>query len=411
MKSVIGIIGEYNPFHNGHKFHLEESKKIAHADYSIAVISGNFVQRGNVSIIDKWSKTEMALNNGIDLVIELPTIYSVSSAENFAYGAIKTLNSLNVVDFLAFGSETGDIDTLNLFADIFTKQPSEFVSLLNHELQKGISFPKARENAALMYLNDIRKYSNVLSSPNNILGIEYLKALKKTRSNIRPLTIKRQNVEYKDISVKNNFASATSIREMLIKNKLSKLPYVMPKETYKIFYDNFQKGHIIKDLSSFEKEIIFSLRKMTLDEIANIPDVSEGLEHNIKKTANSCNTLEEFMNIIKTKRYTNTRIQRILLYSLLGITKKDMKDSAKNIPYIRVLGFNDKGKELLSVISNSNKNIDIVTSVKKYIDNGNPSKYSKRMLDIDINATNIYTLEYAKDSWANLDYTHNLIIK
>ena len=410
MQSIVGIIGEYNPFHNGHKYHLEESKRILHADYSVAIISGNFVQRGNVSVIGKWSKAEMALNNGVDLVLELPTIYSVSSAENFAYGAIKTLNALNIVDYVSFGSEIGNLETLNLFAEIFTKQPSEYISLLNHELSKGLSFPKARENAALMYLNDIRKYSNVLSSPNNILGIEYLKALKKTKSSIRPLTIKRENVQYNDISIKNNFASATSIREMLIKNKLSKIPYVMPKETYKVFYNCYQKGHIVKDLSRYEKEIIYTLRKMTLEEISNLPDVSEGLENNIKNAANSCNTLEEFMNIIKTKRYTSTRIKRILVYALLGITKKDMKDSTKNIPYVRVLGFNQKGKELLSVISNNARNIDIITSVKKYIDN-NPSKYSKRMLDIDINATNIYTLGYEKDSWANLDFTHNMIIK
>ena len=410
MQSIVGIIGEYNPFHNGHKYHLEESKRILHADYSVAIISGNFVQRGNVSVIDKWSKAEMALNNGVDLVLELPTIYSVSSAENFAYGAIKTLNALSIVDYVSFGSEIGNLETLNLFAEIFTKQPSEYISLLNHELSKGLSFPKARENAALMYLNDIRKYSNVLSSPNNILGIEYLKALKKTKSSIRPLTIKRENVQYNDISIKNNFASATSIREMLIKNKLSKIPYVMPKETYKVFYNCYQKGHIVKDLSRYEKEIIYTLRKMTLEEISNLPDVSEGLENNIKNAANSCNTLEEFMNIIKTKRYTSTRIKRILVYALLGITKKDMKDSTKNVPYLRVLGFNQKGKELLSVISNNARNIDIITSVKKYIDN-NPSKYSKRMLDIDINATNIYTLGYEKDSWANLDFTHNMIIK
>ena len=410
MQSIVGIIGEYNPFHNGHKYHLEESKRILHADYSVAIISGNFVQRGNVSVIGKWSKAEMALNNGVDLVLELPTIYSVSSAENFAYGAIKTLNALNIVDYVSFGSEIGNLETLNLFAEIFTKQPSEYISLLNHELSKGLSFPKARENAVLMYLNDIRKYSNVLSSPNNILGIEYLKALKKTKSSIRPLTIKRENVQYNDISIKNNFASATSIREMLIKNKLSKIPYVMPKETYKVFYNCYQKGHIVKDLSRYEKEIIYTLRKMTLEEISNLPDVSEGLENNIKNAANSCNTLEEFMNIIKTKRYTSTRIKRILVYALLGITKKDMKDSTKNIPYVRVLGFNQKGKELLSVISNNARNIDIITSVKKYIDN-NPSKYSKRMLDIDINATNIYTLGYEKDSWANLDFTHNMIIK
>lgn len=410
MTNVVGIIGEYNPFHNGHKYHLEESKRILNADYSVAVISGNFVQRGNVSIVDKWTKAEMALSNGIDLVIELPTIYSISSAENFAYGAIKTLDSLNIVDYVSFGSEFGNLDVLDKFADIFYRQPSEYVSILNHELSKGISFPKARENAVLMYLNDIRKYSNVLSSPNNILGIEYLKALKKSKSHIRPLTIKRGNVGYNEIGISNNFASATSIRNMIINNKLSKLPYVMPKETYKILYDSFQKGHYVKDISRFEKEIIYTLRKMSLAEIANLPDVVEGLEHSIKNAANSCNTLNEFINIIKTKRYTTTRIQRILIYALLGITKKDMKESTKNIPYIRVLGFNKKGKELLSVISNSNKNTDVITSVKKYFDYGNPSKYSKNMLNIDINATNIYTIGYQKDSWSNLDYTHNMVI-
>lgn len=410
MTNVVGIIGEYNPFHNGHKYHLEESKRILNADYSVAIISGNFVQRGNVSIVDKWAKAEMALSNGVDLVVELPTIYSVSSAENFAYGAIKTLDSLNIVDYISFGSELGDLDVLNKFADIFYRQPSEYVSILNHELSKGISFPKARENAILMYLNDIRRYSNVLSSPNNILGIEYLKALKKSKSHIRPLTIQRENVGYNQLGSTNNFASATAIRDMIMNNKLSKLPYVMPRETYKILYHSFQKGHYVKDLSRFEKEIIYTLRRMSIKEIAELPDVVEGLEHSIKNAANSCNTLNEFMNIIKTKRYTTTRIQRILVYALLGITKKDMKESTKTIPYIRVLGFNKKGKELLSIISNSNRNIDVITSVKKYLDYGNSSKYSKNMLNIDINATNIYTIGYQKDSWSNLDYTHNMVI-
>lgn len=409
MTNVIGIVGEYNPFHNGHKYHLEQSKKKANADYSIAVISGNFVQRGNVSLVDKWTKAQMALSNGVDLVIELPTIYSISSAENFALGAIKILNSLNIVDYISFGSEYGELDILDKFAEIFYHEPSEYLSLLNHELSKGISYPKARENAILMYLNDIRKYANVLSDPNNILGIEYLKALKKTRSIIRPITIKRESVGYNDLGIRNNFASATSIREMICNNKLSKLPSVIPAETYHILYNSFQKGHYVKDLSRFEKEIIYTLRKMTLQEIANLPDVSEGLEHAIKNAANSCNTLNEFMNIIKTKRYTTTRIQRILLYALLGITKADMKLASKLTPYIRVLGFNQKGKELLSVISNSKKNTEVVTSVKKYIDTTS-NKNFKHLLDIDIRATNIYTIGYVKDSWSNLDYTHNMII-
>ena len=409
MSNVVGIIGEYNPFHNGHKYHLEKSKQEVHADYVVSIISGNFVQRGNVSLLDKWSKADMALTNGVDLVIELPTIYSISSAENFAYGAVKILNSLNIVNYISFGSESCDIDVLEKCADILYKQPSEFVSLLKHELSTGLSFPKARENALLMYLNDIRKYANVLSSPNNILAIEYMKALKKLKSKIKPISIKRINVGYNDLDTKNNFASATAIREKIINNKPAGLSKLMPPNSYRILYNSIQKGHYVKDITTFEKEIIYTLRKMTLKEIADLPDVSEGLEHNIKNAANSCNTIEEFMNIIKTKRYTNTRIQRILLYALLGITKKDMQDSFNAQPYIRVLGFNEKGKALLSAISRANPKLNIVTSVKKYMDS-NPNKVLTNMINTDINATNIYTLGYEKDSWSNLDFTHNMII-
>ena len=409
MTNVVGIISEYNPFHNGHAYHLEQSKELAKADYVIAVVSGNFVQRGNVSLINKWDKADMALTNGADLVIELPTVYSISSAENFAYGAVKILDSLNIVDYISFGTELDDINILDKCADILYKQPQKFVNLLNHELSKGLSFPKARENALLMYLNDIRKYSNVLSSPNNILAIEYLKALKKLRSHIKPIVIKRKNAGYNDLEITNNFASATAIRKKLIDNKPAGLSKLMPPNSYRVLYNSIQKGHYVKDIISFEKEIIFTLRKMSIKEISNLPDVTEGLEHSIKNAANSCNTIDEFMNIIKTKRYTNTRIQRILLYALLGITKDDMKTSTKVQPYIRVLGMNKKGKDLISVISRSNPNLNIITSVKKYIDS-NPNKALLNMLNTDINATNTYTLGYEKDSWSNLDFTHNMIV-
>ena len=191
MENVLAIIGEYNPFHNGHLYHLNESKKLSKCNYTIAIMSGNFVQRGNVSIVDKWTKAKMALSSGIDLVLELPCIYSISSAENFALGSIKTLNSLKIVDTLSFGCELDDLSILKECARVLTEEPEEFKSLLSHELSRGNSFPKARENALLMYLNDIRKYANVLSSPNNILAIEYLKALNITKSTIEPLAVKR----------------------------------------------------------------------------------------------------------------------------------------------------------------------------------------------------------------------------
>ena len=179
MGKVLGIVGEYNPFHNGHLYHLEQSKKMTSSNYTVAIMGGNFTQRGSTSLIDKWSKAEAAIQNGIDLVIELPVLYTTSSAENFADGAIKILDSLKVVDYISFGAETSDVDILNKFADVLYHEPRKYKILLSHELSKGISYPKARENALMIYLNDIRKCVNVLSSPNNILGIEYLKALKK----------------------------------------------------------------------------------------------------------------------------------------------------------------------------------------------------------------------------------------
>ena len=165
MGKVLGIVAEYNPFHNGHLYHLNESKKLTGADYTIAIIGGNFTQRGSTSLIDKWSKAKMALLNGVDLVIELPVLYATSSAENFADGAIKILNSLNIVDYISFGAETSNVDILDKFADVLYNEPKEYQNLLAHELKKGLSFPKARENALLMYINDIRNSVNVLSSP------------------------------------------------------------------------------------------------------------------------------------------------------------------------------------------------------------------------------------------------------
>ncbi|MCI8352905.1 MAG: nucleotidyltransferase [Clostridia bacterium] len=410
MNKVLGIIAEYNPFHNGHLYHLNESKKAVNADYTVAIISGNFVQRGDTSLVDKWSKAEMAIKNGVDLVIELPLIYSISSAENFAEGAIKILNSLNIVDYLSFGSELCDVRILDDFAKILYNEPKEFVSILNHELGKGISYPKARENALLMYLNDIRKYANVLSCPNNILAIEYLKALKKYKSNIIPLSINRNKVDYNSTEIVDGMASATAIRKIAITNDVWSLRRAMPKSSFDIMYDSLRSGHTVPSITKFEKEIIYNLRKMNIAEIADLPDVSEGLEYSIKNAANSCNTIDELINIIKSKRYTTTRLKRILLYCLLGITKKDMQNSRKaNMPYIRVLGFNDKGKDLLGGISHSNPKLEIITSVKKYLETSN-NKINRNMLEKDIFATNVYTLGYDYDSISNLDYTHQMII-
>ena len=409
MSRVLGIIAEYNPFHNGHLYHISKSKQETGAQYVVAVISGNFVQRGNTSIVNKWIKARMALLNGVDLVIELPTVYSISSAENFAEGAIKILNSLGVVDTVSFGMEAKDISALNNIANVLYSEPKEYVTMLSHELKKGSSFPKARENALMMYLNDIKKYANVMAGSNNILAIEYLKAMKKTKSKITPIGIKREKVLYNDKYIVDEFASATAIRKMLMTKQLGDIRKVMPRSSYLLLGEELKEGHYVIDISKFEKEIIYMLRRMSVQEIANLPDVSEGLEKSIKNAANSCNTLEELINIVKTKRFTQTRIQRILLYSLLGITKKQMETSKKVTPYVRVLGFDNKGKELISEMMRLNPKLNVVTSVKRYIDTV-ASRNLKEMLETDILATNIYTLGYYKDSYSNLDYTNKIEI-
>ncbi len=408
MGKVLGIISEYNPFHNGHLYHLIKSKKITNAEYTIAVVGGNFTQRGNASLLDKWSKTEMALLNGIDLVIELPLLYSISSAENFAEGAIKILDSLQIVDTISFGTETSDINILDRFADILYNEPKEYKALLSHELSKGMSYPKARENALMLYLNDIRRFAPILSSPNNILGIEYLKALKKYRSTITPLSIQRIKSGYNDINFSGNIASATAIRNLILNHEYKDLNKILPISSYSILKENIKKGHIVRDISNFDKIILYKLRSMSIEEISNLPDVSEGLEYSIKKAADSCNTIYEFINIVNSKRYTKTRLQRILLYALLNVTKKDIQISKKVMPYIRILGFNEKGKYIVSQISRNKNKLNLITSVKKFNDQ-NTNKNLQLMLQKDINATNTYTLGFENDSWSNLDYTQKII--
>ena len=407
MSKVLGIMAEYNPFHNGHLLHLTKSKEETGAEYSICIMSGNFVQRGNTSIVNKWVKTEIALKSGIDLVLELPTVYSISSAENFAEGAIKLLNSLKIVDTVSFGSENSDIDILNRISGILYEEPKQYVEFLNEELKKGLSFPKARENAVLLYLND-KKYFNILNQPNNTLAIEYLKALKKYKSHIMPIAIKREKAFYNSNCIVDEYASATAIRNMIVNNQFNDIRKVMPRLAYDLLMQEIENNQYVIDISKFEKEILYSIRRLSTADLKKFPEVNEGLENSIKNAANSCNTLAELINIIKTKRYTQTRIQRILLYILLNITKKDMYISRKTVPYARILGYSQKGKALISEIYKANPKIALITSVKNFFDSSNNKTY-KHMLNKDVLATNIYTLAYKNDSVANLDYTKRIV--
>lgn len=404
MRKVLGIVAEYNPFHNGHLYHLNKSKEALGCSHTVAIISGNFVQRGLPSLIDKWAKTQLALENGIDLVLELPTVYAISSSENFAYGSIGILNSLGIVDYISFGSECGNLEHLSKLANIFSTESSEYKAFLNNALKNGISFPKAQQEAVLS-LTSSKELSSVLSSPNNTLAIEYLKALNLLNSSITPFTLNRQACDYNSCVGVNGFASATAIREYLLKGDFNSIKNFVSDNTYTLLNNELKKENIVLGLESFENEILYSLRKLDLDALRNIPDISEGLEYAIKEASNTSNTLSELIFKIKSKRYTRARIQRILLYILLDITKSDIAYSKDiNTAYIRVLGANEKGKELLSEIS-AKASLPIVTSVKKYLDSSNNA-----MLEKDILSSNIYALKQKNAYLANRDFTNRILL-
>lgn len=402
--NVLAIIAEYNPMHNGHVFQINEAKKIANADFVITCMGGNFTQRGNTSIVSKFEKTKMALLNGSDMVIELPTIYSVSSSENFAYGAIKILKELNFVTHISFGIEEENIQKLQDIAELLQNEPLGYCKILKEQLDLGVSYPEARAKAVSIYLNNI-EYETIMQGSNNILAIEYLKQMKKQKANFVPIGIKRNKVSYNSTKIIEDYASSSAIRKFIYNNELLQIKNVMPKSAYEILINNIKNGTYNIDLNNYAKIIIYKLRTMSLKQISNLPDVNEGIENLIKSSADKTNNISELIKLVKSKRYTQTRIQRILIYALLNITKQDMKISKKTSPYIRVLGCTKKGQKLLKEIPQNR----LITSLKKYEQN-KLNKNITRMLEIDKSATNIYTIPYTGNSTANSDYTNRFII-
>ena len=405
MSKVLGIIAEYNPLHNGHIYHLQSAKSQTESDYVVAILTGNFTQRGNTSLINKWEKTKVALKNGVDLVIELPTIYSISSAENFASGAIKILDIIGIVDYLAFGMENPDLTNMLKIAKTLTTEPSKYKKLLNFELDKGLSYSKSVQNAIMHFYGDAA-YADYFKGSNNVLAIEYLKALRRNKCKITPIGIKREKVYYNSNKIIDEFASSSGIRRLLMRSDYADIRKVTPKYSYEVLMENIKNGTYVKDIQSFSNIIFYKLRNMSLEQLRNVPEVSEGLENALKNEARETNNLITFVNKKKKKRYSQNRIQRILLYILLDITIKDMEMSKKVIPYIRVLGFNESGRKLLSEI---NWRANTITSVKRFEESNINKKY-KTMLDIDKRATDIYTLGYQNNSVCGLDYTKRVII-
>ena len=379
---VTGIITEYNPFHKGHEYHLEKARLDTNAHSIVCVMSGNFTQRGIPAIIDKWKRAEMAIKNGVDLVLELPVVYSLSSAEHFAFGGVSLLNSLGIIDNLHFGSEEGNTDVLELIAETLVLEPFEYKNLLKYNLNLGLPFHQSRANALNDYLNS-NDVLAVLNNSNNILGIEYIKALKVLNSSIIPKTLKREGAAYNDENLNSSFSSATSIRKHLRENSLSELSTALPKASYDILYNLSSSNYPFifeEDMFKYIKYKLFTNEQSLL----SLPDISEGLENRILKEILNATSISELILNSKSKRYTYTRINRILAQSFLNLEAFDLLNLSKShVPYARVLGFNSNGRNILKNIKDKG-NIDIITKVPR----NNLCDHMK----IDILATKAYSL-------------------
>ena len=414
---ICGIIAEYNPFHNGHKYQIEELKKKTNCDAVVAIMSGNFLQRGIPASFDKFSRAKMAIQNGVDVIIELPTIYATSSSEYFALGGVGLLNSLNCIDDICFGAMTEDITVLSSLAKIYFEEPEDYKKELQKFLNKGLSFPKARCEATCEYLKHNKNsfdYSKeqveeILLDPNNILAVEYLKSLQYYNSSINPICIKRNGESYNSLAMKEDLGicSSTAIREQLSKDNIASIKSFVPENVYKEIYNNYIIGKSQIELENYEKEILFELRKKSLKEISKLADVSEGLENLITKTISTSFTLNDLIENLKTKRYTRTRIQRILIHSLLNITQEQLQKYKYNPQYARVLAVSKNGKKVLAELNNKSS-IPVITNVSKFMKNA--TEEQKEMLEQDILTTNIYTLGYKIPEYRkiNLDYTTSI---
>lgn len=380
---ITGVITEYNPFHKGHLYHLQKAKEDTNCDGIICIMSGNFMQRGNPAIIDKWNRAKMAILNGVDLVIELPLIYALSSAETFAYGAVNILNSTGVVDYLYFGSEHGDISHLDEIANLLINEDSNFKLILKEELSKGLPYHMARANSLKNILKHI-PCEEILNNSNNILSIEYLKALKKINSSIIPKTLKREGSNYNDTTLSKTYSSATSIRETLKNSlELNLISETIPINSFKTIEELKKSGYNFVFEESMFNYIKYKLLTMG-NKLENIQDVSEGIDNKILKEVINSNSFDDLISRVKSKRYTYTRINRILTSFFIGLENHDVKDLYNLQPsYIRPLAFNDKGRNILKEIKR-NENIKIITKVGKNIEN--------KTLEIDLLGTRAYSL-------------------
>ncbi len=367
--NICGIICEYNPFHNGHKYQIEHTREILGEDTLIVcLMSGNYVQRGEMALYHKNIRAKAACLEGADIVLELPLPYALSSAEGFARGAVDILTKIGCTH-LSFGAEDDNVDSLKEIASLLLEKSTIDATLAN--MTSGISYAVAREKAVFA---QIKEKASLLKSPNNILAIEYIKAIISLESNMIPLAVKRMGAGHDTGDVVENTASATLIRQLIREGENA--DHLMPSRAAEMFKN--APVHKIND------DIIMShLIRLTLDDWRQFADVSEGLEYRIFDAVQSSFTFDEVCEKAKSKRYAHARIRRILMNAFLGIKKADVPDA---YPYVKLLAFTNKGRSLLAE-NRENENIRVITKPAHIRD---MDEKSNRLLDMEIRASRLY---------------------
>lgn len=384
--NVTGLIVEYNPFHNGHDYHFQRTKEETHADLVIAVMSGNFLQRGEPALLSKWARTQMALEAGIDLVVELPYAFATQKAEIFANGAVSILDALGATH-LCFGSEQGNMQPF-LNTLFFTQgHQAEYDLAIKANLDKGYSYPKAHA-LAFQILDKPQEPMIDLAQPNNILGYHYLKAAKEQDCQMKVTTIKRVASGYHDDTLSNgSIASATSIRKSIFEEngQLEDIRHKVPDFTFRLL-ENATRSNKLYRWEDFFRFLKYRCLSVTPEDLAEIYEAEEGLEHRMIRLIHRANNFAEFMNEFKTKRYTWTRLQRLCTHTLTNTKKSDMIAtlSQKKATYIRLLGMNQKGQAYLNKKKHDLK-LPLFTKVSKAV----PS-----LMNLDIKAANLYEVAH-----------------
>ncbi|QDR80415.1 nucleotidyltransferase [Sporomusa termitida] len=402
MHTAVGLIVEYNPFHNGHLWHLTEAKRIAGAEFAIAIMSGNFLQRGEPAIVDKWSRAAMAVTAGVDLVIELPTVFAVRSAQYFATGGIQLLSRLGMVSHICFGAESADLAALTAAARALSASTTG--STIRQKMKTGRTYAAS---LALTLAETTGIDPGVIHSPNNILAIEYLRAIFTCAPQLIPLVIERCAANYHDTVITSTIASATAIRAAIAQNSLllpdSSAWQSLPAATAAQINALIATGRAPVTFDAFSNIVLAKLRTMQLNELAALPDVTEGLHNKISDSARKASTLQELLSFIKSKRYPLTRLQRMMIHALLGTTKTTLAGFDQAGPlYARILAFNQNGRRLLRVIDRYST-VPVITKTARFLTSkqqqNNELTRLQDMLAYDIKATDIYVLGQPNCQW------------